>query len=120
MKSIDIDQIKNNLMQWLEAISMNSNDTFTKYSISNGNLPDLVDRAYVQSEMDYAFSKICREGLNKNNILNALKKINNGCYGICENCEEEIPINRLKAIPDARNCLSCQKTLEEDNSVLTA
>ncbi|WP_083455672.1 TraR/DksA family transcriptional regulator [Desulfosarcina cetonica] len=46
-------------------------------------------------------------------MLNALRKIDDGSYGYCEACEEEIPINRLKAIPDARYCISCQAQLEK-------
>ncbi len=39
----------------------------------------------------------------------ALKKIEKGCYGICEECERPISKERLKVCPEARVCAKCQK-----------
>lgn len=42
-------------------------------------------------------------------IKGALDRMENGTYGICENCpNEEIPLERLKAYPSASTCLKCQ------------
>ncbi|KKR04085.1 MAG: DnaK suppressor protein [Parcubacteria group bacterium GW2011_GWF2_39_13b] len=38
----------------------------------------------------------------------ALSKIENNQYGICENCGEEIPIERLETKPEAKNCVKCK------------
>lgn len=38
----------------------------------------------------------------------ALEKIEKGQYGICEKCQKEIPLARLKVSPEARFCLKCQ------------
>lgn len=43
----------------------------------------------------------------------ALKKIKDGTYGICEDCEKIIPKTRLKAIPYVKLCLKCQKEREK-------
>jgi len=40
-------------------------------------------------------------------ILGALKRIENGVYGICDNCGKSIGIGRLKAMPEAARCLDC-------------
>ncbi len=40
-------------------------------------------------------------------VLAALSEIENGTYGICQNCQEEIDIERLRANPSARTCLKC-------------
>lgn len=42
----------------------------------------------------------------------ALKKIEDGSYGICEQCKGLIPKTRLKALPYARLCLKCQQARE--------
>lgn len=42
----------------------------------------------------------------------ALKKIEEGNYGICEQCKNPIPKTRLKALPYARLCLKCQQVKE--------
>lgn len=41
------------------------------------------------------------------NIIEALKKIEEGTYGICEKCRQEIDLNRLRVAPSAKNCLKC-------------
>jgi DnaK suppressor protein len=120
MESKDIDQIRNLLSQWLDNLTTNSNTNAIAFPTSPANFPDPVDMASAHSEMEYSFSKLCREGLNKENILNALEKIEDGSYGICEMCGEEIPIKRLKAIPDARCCIACQTELEQDEGLLIA
>ena len=41
-------------------------------------------------------------------IGEAITKIDRGTYGICEKCGKEIDIERLKAYPSAKNCISCK------------
>ncbi|MBY0413415.1 MAG: TraR/DksA family transcriptional regulator [Bdellovibrionales bacterium] len=45
-------------------------------------------------------------------IDNALFKIKNGTFGICEECEGEIEINRLRARPVANQCIACKEEAE--------
>jgi len=45
-------------------------------------------------------------------IEEALKKLDDGSYGICESCDDEIDQERLKAMPFAELCLSCKIDLE--------
>jgi DnaK suppressor protein len=113
MRTKQIDQIKNDLVRWLHQLSSASNESIIKITESLDTLADPVDRASAQTEMDYTFNRFCRDGLNKGNVLNALRKIDDGSYGFCEECEEEIPIKRLKAIPDARYCITCQAEIEK-------
>jgi RNA polymerase-binding protein DksA len=40
-------------------------------------------------------------------VSDALERIGNGNYGICENCGKEIDIERLRAYPAARTCIKC-------------
>lgn len=46
-------------------------------------------------------------------LKNALEMIREGKYGICKDCETEIPIKRLKLVPAANRCLACQKIHDE-------
>ena len=43
----------------------------------------------------------------------ALKKIEDGTFGICEDCKSLIAKNRLKAVPSARLCVKCQEKREK-------
>ena len=47
------------------------------------------------------------EGRYLYNIEEALSRIEDGSYGICENCGEDIAEGRLEAIPEATRCVSC-------------
>ncbi len=44
----------------------------------------------------------------------ALEKIQEGTYGVCEECGEEIGVGRLKAMPLAKLCVSCQSRFEKE------
>lgn len=41
-------------------------------------------------------------------VMSALEKIEKGTYGICENCQQEIDLERLKINPSARTCIKCK------------
>ena len=43
----------------------------------------------------------------------ALKKIEEGTFGVCEDCKSFIAKNRLKAVPQARLCVKCQEKKEK-------
>jgi DnaK suppressor protein len=50
-------------------------------------------------------------------IQSALDRLAQGEFGICEACEEEIPLKRLHAIPWAQYCIPCQERRESSGSV---
>ena len=45
----------------------------------------------------------------------ALHRLENGSFGLCISCDEEIELNRLKANPVSSRCLSCQSKEESDH-----
>lgn len=47
-------------------------------------------------------------------IENALKRLKQGEYGVCEGCEEDIPMARLQALPYATHCIQCQRLSEQN------
>ena len=49
-------------------------------------------------------------------IQRALNKLSTGSFGQCEECQEEIPIKRLMALPEARYCAQCQAKQERNQS----
>jgi DnaK suppressor protein len=71
--------------------------------------PDAVEFAVRTVEQDVTVvTANLRSGMLKE-IEGALKRYAGGTYGVCEACDEEISSNRLKAIPWARYCLTCQE-----------
>ena len=59
---------------------------------------------------EYAAKVGITETLEKNlkDVNGALKRVEDGNYGKCENCPEEIRIERLNAYPAARKCMNCE------------
>jgi DnaK suppressor protein len=76
------------------------------------DFPDEIDSA--SSEMNLAFQGRLRErerGLLAK-IEEALQKIDQGVYGECESCGEEIGLKRLEARPVAELCIDCKSEQE--------
>jgi len=47
-------------------------------------------------------------------VMEALERIEDGTYGVCEGCEEPIPRKRLEVFPAARYCIECKSQLEKE------
>ena len=79
--------------------------------VSDGS-EDYVDYAVNSYTKEFllTLSDIDRKILRQ--VEQALKRIDNSEYGICEQCEEPISEKRLEAVPWARHCIACQE-LEE-------
>ncbi len=74
--------------------------------------PDVSDQASAEAEQNFSMRIREREQRLVKKIDEALERMNQAVYGICERCEEEIPYSRLKARPVTTLCINC-KTLEE-------
>ncbi len=72
----------------------------------DGDFADVAFRDAMQA------SKLTRHRLQLRDIEEALRKIELGTYGICDDCEEEIPIGRLNVMPFALRCVDCQEKYE--------
>ncbi|NOS82886.1 MAG: RNA polymerase-binding protein DksA [Nitrospira sp.] len=74
--------------------------------------PDVSDQASAEAEQNFSMKIREREQRLIKKIDEALERMDQDIYGICERCEEEIPYPRLKARPVTTLCINC-KTLEE-------
>jgi len=74
--------------------------------------PDPVDRASFESERGTMLRIRDRESKLIRKIQSALENLDNGDFGICEMCEKEIAIERLKARPVATHCIKCKTKME--------
>lgn len=74
---------------------------------------DIYDQASNERDRELLLLLGDREREKIRNIEEALTRLDEGEYGICEDCEEEIPLGRLKAMPFARLCVKCKADLEK-------
>jgi len=75
---------------------------------------DTYDLASEERDREINFILGDREREKLQSIENALSRIEDGSYGICENCESEIAPARLDAMPFSRLCVSCQAEQEKE------
>lgn len=71
------------------------------------------DWSIVDVAEDLNLRKLTLHKQTLNKIEEALRKIDEGTYGICEDCGSEIPEERLKLIPFAIYCVDCMETREK-------
>ena len=74
---------------------------------------DIYDQASSERDRELGLLLGDREREKIHNIDEALLRINEGDYGICEECDEDIPLGRLKAMPFTRHCVKCKSDLEK-------
>ena len=77
---------------------------------------DIYDQASSERDRELGLLLGDREREKLRNIDEALLKIEEGEYGICEECEEEIPIGRLKVMPFAHYCVKCKADIEKQQA----
>ena len=78
---------------------------------------DPIDQATHTTEKSFSHHLCSRTNTVISEIEQALQDIDEGIYGICDLCDEEIPIKRLKANPMARYCIECQTQLESEQKL---
>ena len=78
---------------------------------------DFYDHATSDRARELSLMLTDRERQKLIQIEEALKKIDEGSYGVCESCGEEIDAERLLAMPFAKLCLSCKIDLESQENL---
>ena len=82
-------------------------------SIDDSETPDPVDLAVRNYSKNVMLAVSENESRQLVLIDEALRRLEDEEYGLCQNCEKEINPKRLNAIPWARYCLDCQQLLEQ-------
>jgi DnaK suppressor protein len=121
MKKAEIEQFKQQLLQ-LRArcnkdVSQLADEALHKSQDSTGNLSSMplhmADIGSENFEQEFTLGLLENEEEVLGEIDNALNRIGVGSYGLCEQCQAEIPRERLRAIPYTRYCVECARKLEQ-------
>lgn len=80
--------------------------------VDQNDLPDEVDLASTEADQSLLLRLRDRENVLLKKIDKALKKIDEGEYGICEVCGEDIDLKRLEARPVTDLCIRCKEEQE--------
>ena len=112
MNSRQVEYFRTKLIAWKESIVQESRETIEEMQSDSRNIPDVTDRA--SEEIDRSFELRTRDRERKliNKIDEAIKRIEDGSYGYCEETGEPISIKRLEARPVATLSIEAQEMHE--------
>ena len=113
MNSKQLNYFKSMLLAWKEDLLQESSNTLDNLKEESSNKPDNADRASIESERSLELRTRDRERKLLNKINKALRKIDDGTYGYCEETHKPISIARLKARPIATLSLEAQEMHEK-------
>ncbi len=109
---------KKKLIEWKTEIVRSNNDALYNNSLDdNSASADIVDQASSYTEKNVEMKAINRQIKLISKIDQAIKKIENGTYGFCEETGEPIGIKRLIARPVATLCIAAQEKHEKEEKV---
>jgi DnaK suppressor protein len=83
---------------------------------------DALDEVQHAAERELAIRNLDRDSNLLRNVRSALSRIEDGSFGVCVHCEEEISPRRLAAVPWAAFCIQCQEQADrsrDDGDVLS-
>lgn len=112
MNQKDLKYIENKLSRQLEDLLGNGDCNLQGLEQTESPLPDIIDQASNIADRNLSHVMCDRESFMISRIQQSLQDIAKGDYGICDHCEENITIKRLKANPVARYCIDCKTEIE--------
>lgn len=117
MNDRQLEYFRKKLLSWKDDILRESRETIGNLQSETENHPDLVDRA--SSEADRALELRTRDRQRKliSKIDEALRRIEDGSYGFCEETGEPIGLARLEARPTATLSVEAQERHERRERV---
>jgi len=113
----DLGNIKKNLIEQRQLIvdAMRRNQGIEKVGADVG---DEADQAGLATERELQFELSDNERTTLDQIEGALRKMEKGTFGNCEQCRLSVETLRIKALPFARYCIQCQNTSEKATATL--
>jgi RNA polymerase-binding transcription factor len=96
-----------------EIVNMYKQDVRAGQESADDGTEDIVDRANNSYNRELMFSLSDGERQLVLQIDAALQRMEDGGYGSCANCGQQIAMQRLQAIPWARFCIDCQELAEK-------
>lgn len=117
MDQKQMNKFKKLLLEEKQKILNNSRKDLDDIKVDVDDLPDETDLAASEVSQTLAFKLRDRERLMLAKIDQALERIDEGAFGVCESCEEPIEVKRLEARPVSTLCLACKEQEEHREKV---
>ena len=107
-----LDFFRQLLTQRRQDLTEGATDTVSEMTDEDDTFPDPSDRATLESDRNFTLRIRDRERKLIVKIDKALQRIADGEFGICEECGEEIGVERLKVRPVTTLCIACKQEQE--------
>jgi DnaK suppressor protein len=91
-----------------------SNFVRNREGIAIEKSPDALDEVQHAAERELAIRNLDRESNLLRNVRGALRRLQEGHFGTCVHCEEEISPKRLAAVPWTAYCIQCQELADRN------
>ena len=114
MNPVQIEYFRQKLIKWKQDLLSDASETLNNLSEENLQKPDITDRAQVESDTSIRLRTRDRERKLLSKIEAALRRIDDGTYGYCEETDEPISLKRLEARPIASLTLDAQERHERN------
>lgn len=112
MNKEQIEFFRKLLQDQMDDLLKEADRTVVGMTDSKENFPDPTDRAALESDRNFLLRIRDRERKLISKIQEALMRLDEDSYGICESCGEDIGVERLKARPVTTLCVECKKKEE--------
>ena len=109
MNPVQVEYFRQKLLHWKNELLSDASETLNNLSEENLQKPDVTDRAQVESDTSIRLRTRDRERKLLSKIESALRRIEDGSYGYCEETDEPISLKRLEARPIASLSLDAQE-----------
>ena len=116
MNAYQLEYFRQKLLRWRAELVQEATDTLSNLTEQNLQQPDMADRASLETEHAIELRTRDRERKLISKIDSALKRIEDGSYGYCEETDEPIALRRLEARPIATLSLEAPGTARADGA----
>lgn len=121
MQAKDIAKMKKRLLAEKQRLLNTAAESRKKeFSIATDDLADEADLTSVERSQGIVFTLREKEQKTLAEIDEALQRMEEGTYGLCEECEDDIGAKRLEIFPTARLCITHQEEVEKKKKFYVA
>lgn len=116
MRKRDLDRFKKRLLEQKEQTHKNIREAMIEMESlkQEGGVADELDQASMSADTMIDSTISFQQSTELKNIERALEKIENGTFGVCEMCGDDIIMQRLRVKPHAKFCIDCREIYEKE------
>jgi DnaK suppressor protein len=117
MDKAKIKEFRQLLNEQMDQLLRDAEKTVSDMTDEKTNFPDPTDRASLESDRNFELRIRDRERKLINKIREAIERLDEGEFGVCESCGEEIGEARLRARPVTTLCIECKTEQERQEKI---